>query len=78
MAYSHVDAFQACRVGEAFAVTMFQFDYQTMVDVDLASQHGAEKPDVAAIPVVRIVTDLDGIRRLQNELTSLLAKLGAK
>jgi hypothetical protein len=71
--YAKVDAFQACRLNEAFALSAFQFDYQAVATG--LSKAGTSAEALPARLVARLVMDRDAFKRLRDEVTKILDKV---
>lgn len=76
--YAKADFAKVCRVGDSYAFSFYQMDYQDAVNALLVAQAKGQAGDVPAqlIPVAKVVFDAEGFGRFVQELNQLLAKIG--
>lgn len=70
--YAKADIAKACRIGNSYAVSFYQLDYNAIAN---AATNRASVDDIRPIPVAKIVMDEGGFKQFLNELTSLVEKL---
>jgi hypothetical protein len=79
MPYSKVDAWKMSKIGNDFAFSAYQFDYQFLIDSleakDKGSQENMEFGKGASIPVGRFVMNPDGFERFKTEFLAFIAKI---
>lgn len=76
--YAKADIVLGCTLGEAFAFSFYQFDYQAAVSKRMAAEKSGVIGPVAMvpIPVTKVVLDRDGFARLYAEVLALALKNG--
>ena len=73
--YMKVDYTRACRVGDDFAISFFQMDYQVLVD-ELRNNPSSKIHIESIMPVAKIVMNKTNFGQLLVELKNLAEKTG--
>lgn len=83
MAYAKADAFQACRIDLAYALSCYQLDYQAVASWAQAHIEGTSAPKSGPVPppptanlVARLVLDERAFTRLREELNRIAELAG--
>jgi len=79
MSYVKTNYTRACRVGDDFALSFFQVDYQILVDgLQIAPSPGSVAEVDFMIPVAKIVMNRENFIQLHGEINKLAEKVGIK
>jgi hypothetical protein len=83
--YAKADIVAACKLGQSFAVSFYQFDYQSVISTHLALEAIPDRPKDAKpliptkpIPIAKIVLDEEGFKRLLTEVNRIADKVGLR
>lgn len=79
MPYVKADIVLACHLGDSFALSFYQIDYQSVITQKQAiDRSGVESAALPSVPmaVAKVVLDREGFARLYSEVAALAAKTG--
>lgn len=80
--YTKSDFAVGCKLGEAYAFSFYQFDYQSIVNsaTTMAATSGVSvtplRVTTKPIPVAKVVMDQEGFRKLLSEVNKIARKVG--
>lgn len=69
--YQKVDQVRVCRLGNDFAVTFYQLDYQKAVDQVQPNDANTAPRELDVLPLTRVVMDEQGFKILLAQVLSI-------
>ncbi|MGK4000255.1 hypothetical protein [Sorangium sp. So ce1024] len=76
--YAKADLSRACRLGQNYALSFYQIDYQDAINNNREAESRGDVDPVPAItmPVAKVVLDKDGFKFLLREVIELAKRSG--
>ncbi len=65
--YIKTDVSKACRVGDNFAISFYQMDYQALAYV-VTNQSSLKQEEIKLMPVAKVVMNYEMFIQLRNEI----------